>query len=65
MSELVAVTPSVPADRSPVLVALDAEAPRLEDLFTFMVDAELRVQRLRLRAEERIGTARVEELSTI
>ena len=65
MSEVVAVTPTVPADRSPVLVALDAEAPRLEDLFTFMVDAELRVQRLRLRVEERIGTARGEELSTI
>lgn len=65
MSELVAVPPSVPADRAPVLVALDAEAPRLEDLFTFMVDAELRVQRLRLRVEERVHTARGEELSTI
>ena len=30
-----------------------------------MVDAELRVQRLRMRAEERVGTAPGEELSTI
>jgi hypothetical protein len=65
MSELVAVQPSVPAYRSPALVALDADAPRLEDLFSFMVDAELRVQTLRMRAEEHIGTARGEELSTI
>jgi hypothetical protein len=65
MSELVAVSPSVPAYRSPALIALDEDAPRLEDLFTFMVDAELRVQTLRLRVEERVGTARGEELSTI
>lgn len=65
MSELVAVTPTVPADRSPVLVALDAEAPRLEDLFTFMVDAELRVQRLRMRMEDASGPPAAKELSTI
>lgn len=65
MSELVAVSPSVPAYRSPALVALDADAPRLEDLFTFMVEAELRLQTLRMRIEERIGTARGEELRTI
>ena len=63
MSELVAVSPTVAAYRSPALVALGADAPRLEELFTFMVDAELRVQTLRLRVEERIGTARGEELT--
>lgn len=65
MSDLVAVAPSAPAYRSPALIALDDDAPRLEELFTFMVDAELRVQTLRLRVEERVGTARGEELSTI
>jgi hypothetical protein len=65
MSEAVVVTPTAPVDRSPALVALDSEAPRLEDLFTFMVDAELRVQRLRMRLEERVGTAKGEDLGTI
>ena len=65
MSDLVAVSPSAPAYRSPALVALDDDAPRLEDLFTFMVDAELRVRALRMRVEERVGTARGEELSII
>ncbi len=65
MSEFVAVTPSVPVYRSPALIALDDDAPRLEDLFAFMVDAELRVQTLRMRVEERVGTARGEELHTI
>jgi hypothetical protein len=65
MSEVVAVTPANPLDRSAALIALDAEAPRLEDLFTFMVDAELRVQSLRMRLEERVGTTKGEELDTI
>ncbi len=65
MSEVVAVTPTASADRSATLMALDDQAPRLEDLFTFMVDAELRVQTLRMRVEERLSTARGEELSTI
>jgi hypothetical protein len=65
MSELVAVAPSSPAYRSPTLVALDEDAPRLEDLFTFMADAELRLETLRMRVEERVATAAGEELSTI
>jgi hypothetical protein len=65
MSEVVAVTPAVHPNRSAAIIALDDEAPRLEDLFTFMVDAELRIQSLRMRLEERVGTAKGEELSTI
>jgi hypothetical protein len=65
MSDLTVVTPSTPAYRAPALVALDEDAPSLQDLFAFMVDAELRVQSLRMRVEERIGTARGEELSII
>ncbi|MFN8623824.1 MAG: hypothetical protein U0869_24040 [Chloroflexota bacterium] len=65
MSDLTVVTPSTPAYRAPALIALDEDAPRLEELFTFMADAELRVQTLRMRVEERTGTAKGEELSTI
>jgi hypothetical protein len=64
MSELVPVRAPVPAYRAPALIALGEDAPRLEELFTFMADAELRVQTLRLRLEERVGTALGEELST-
>lgn len=65
MSDLTVVTPSTPAYRAPALVALDEDAPRLEDLFTFMADAELRVETLRMRVEERTGTAKGEELSIL
>jgi hypothetical protein len=65
MSDLIAVTPSTPAYRAPALIALDEDAPRLEELFTFMADAELRVQTLRMRVEERTGTAKGEELAVI
>jgi hypothetical protein len=40
------------------LVALDGTAPGLEDLFRFMVDAELRVETLRVRIVEQTMTAR-------
>jgi hypothetical protein len=62
MSDLVPVAPSVPAYRAPALVALEEEAPGLQELFTFMVDAELRLTTLRMRLEERLETARGDEL---
>jgi len=63
MSDLVlAAEPT--AYRSPAIVALAADAPRLEDLFTFMVDAELRVESLRMRVGDRTVTARGDETSS-
>lgn len=45
--------------RRPALVALPAEGlPEIDDLFTFMRDAELRFGTLRLRIEEQTQTAR-------
>lgn len=60
MSELVAYVDRLPAS-SPSSVALDGQAPALEDLFRFMRDAELRVQTLRMRILERTLTARGEQ----
>lgn len=49
--------------RRPEIVALPPhEAPDVETLFTFMRDAELRFETLRLRIEERTGTALGDEL---
>jgi hypothetical protein len=48
--------------RSPELVALPAAMPTVAELFTFMRDAELRFETLRLRIEERTFTARGEHL---
>jgi hypothetical protein len=60
MSESLPVptTPSAPSVAA--IVALDGAAPRLEDLFRFMVDAELRVRSLRMRILEQTMTARGE-----
>jgi hypothetical protein len=55
----------VPADavgRFPEIVALPPTMPTLAELFTFMRDAELRFQTLRMRIEERAFTARGEQL---
>ena len=46
----------------PQLVALSSAEPSLEELFTFMRDAELRFSTLRMRIEERTWTARGEHL---
>ncbi|MFN8520218.1 MAG: hypothetical protein U0667_12680 [Chloroflexota bacterium] len=57
---------SLPAPAAPTapgvaaLVALDGAAPPLEELFRFMVDAELRVRTLRMRILEQTMTARGE-----
>lgn len=50
----------VPADGRPrpELVTLPADLPSVEELFTFMRDAELRFQTLRMRIEEHTYTAR-------
>jgi hypothetical protein len=54
----------VPADGRPKaeLAALRAELPEVAELFTFMRDAELRFQTLRMRIEEHAWTARGEEI---
>ena len=47
---------------APEIVALRDELPSVEELFTFMRDAELRFRTLRMRIEEHAFTARGEEL---
>jgi outer membrane lipoprotein-sorting protein len=51
--------------RLPEAASLAAELPALDALFTFMRDAELRFDTLRMRIEERAWTARGEELTII
>jgi hypothetical protein len=63
VSSLIPV-PEPAAYRTPAITALGEEAPRLEDLFRFMVDAELRVSSLRMRVTERTITALGEEAVT-
>jgi hypothetical protein len=54
-----------PAASIPSIIALDGQAPRLEDMFEFMADAELRVESLRMRILEQTLTARGETQVTI
>jgi hypothetical protein len=49
--------------RRPEIVALRAEMPSLDDLFTFMRDAELRFETMRMRIEERKVTAEGAQLT--
>lgn len=49
---------------TPEVAALHEELPSLEELFTFMRDAELRFRTLRMRIEEHSFTARGEEIVT-
>lgn len=49
----------------PEVAALAADLPSVGDLFTFMRDAELRFDALRMRIEERRATTRGEDLRTI
>lgn len=49
----------------PEIAALRDEIPSIADLFTFMRDAELRFETLRMRIEERSATARGEEVATV
>lgn len=46
----------------PEIAALDEEMPSVADLFTFMRDAELRFDTLRMRIEEHTATTRGEEI---
>jgi hypothetical protein len=56
----------VPADgvATPELVALRDELPTVDELFTFMRDAELRFRTLRMRIEEHVFGTRGEEVLT-
>jgi len=47
--------------RTPSIVTLGEEAPSLSELFSFMSEAELRVQSLRMRISETVLTARGDE----
>ncbi len=49
----------------PEVAAIRGDLPSVEALFTFMRDAELRFDTLRMRIEERAWTARGEELTVI
>jgi hypothetical protein len=49
---------------TPEIVALRDEVPSVEELFTFMRDAELRFRTLRMRVEEHSFTARGEDVVT-
>ena len=64
MSESLPVPVAPAPPEVPALVALDGATPRLEDLFRFMVDAELRVRSLRMRILEQRMTARGETEAT-
>jgi len=57
----------VPTGRRPLpeVAALRGDLPSVEALFTYMRDAELRFDTLRMRIEERAWTARGEELTVI
>ncbi|HEX5827244.1 MAG TPA: hypothetical protein VFY23_06975 [Candidatus Limnocylindrales bacterium] len=50
---------------TPEVAALRDELPSVEELFTFMRDAERRFRTLRMRIEEHSFTARGEEISTV
>ena len=61
-----AVVPApVDGRRLPEVVAIGSELPTVGELFDFMRDAESRFATLRLRIEERAGTARGEDLTTL
>jgi hypothetical protein len=62
-AQAAALPVAVDERRRPELVALPAERlPTVDELFTFMRDAELRFETLRMRIEERTWTARGEHL---
>jgi outer membrane lipoprotein-sorting protein len=52
----------VDGERRPELVALATDLPTVQELFTFMRDAELRFATLKMRIEERTFTARGEQV---
>jgi outer membrane lipoprotein-sorting protein len=51
--------------RTPELANLGEELPALDELFTFMRDAELRFETLRMRIEERTSSTRGETVAVI
>jgi hypothetical protein len=58
----------IPADQAPVApsaarVALADETPAIEELFSFAREAELRVQTLRMRIEDRVVSAKGEQVT--
>ena len=58
-----ALVPTAPdGRRRPEIVALAPGIPSVDELFTFMRDAELRFETLRMRIEERTFTARGDQL---
>src|SRR5215211_9317749 len=56
--------PSPTGGAKPEIVALRDELPSVDELFTFMRDAELRFRTLRMRIEEHSFTARGEDVVT-
>jgi outer membrane lipoprotein-sorting protein len=60
-----ALVPVRRGERRAEVVALPAGQPTVDELFTFMRDAELRFDTLRMRIEERSFTARGEQLVVI
>src|SRR5919198_831213 len=52
----------VDGERRPELVAIPSELPTVQELFTFMRDAELRFETLKMRIQERTFTARGEQV---
>jgi outer membrane lipoprotein-sorting protein len=57
-----ALVPVRRGERRPELMALTADLPSVEDLFTFMRDAERRFETLKMRIEERTYGARGEQV---
>jgi hypothetical protein len=57
-----AALPAPTGDRVPQIATLDQDLPSVAELFTFMRDAELRFETLKMRIEERVYGARGEQL---
>src|SRR5512142_2063732 len=57
--------PTSDGRRRPEIAALAPGLPTVADLFTFMRDAELRFETLRMRIEQRTATASGERLTSV
>lgn len=64
MRDLIPVDEAL-ALRPPSVVALEADEPDTSDLFSFMAEAELRFETLRMRIADRTSTARGERVETL
>lgn len=60
-----ALVPVRRGERRPEMMALPVELPSVDELFTFMRDAERRFETLKLRLEERVYGGRGQQVTTV